>query len=173
MPAVPTVPPFVDGIVDSTVLTRLADAVTFTLAKPRCKVVQTVAQSLANNTLTNITFTSAEFDPYTMWDAGLPSRITAVYPGYYDLGGGVSFAANATSYRFLRWMVNGSAITDSHVLLPPATGIATMVPAKPTTVFLDIDDYVELQVRQVTGGSLNTSVGAGDSSSMVVTFSGT
>lgn len=172
MPAVPTAPDFDDGIVDSSYLNRLAAAIQFAQAKPRCKAIQSVAQSLANNTLTVLTWNSVEFDDYVMWDAGLPSRITALYPGYYDLGGGASFAANATSYRFLRWLVNGSAISDSHVLLPPATGLATMIGAKATTVFLDIDDYVELQVRQATGGALNTSVGAGDFSSAVVTFSG-
>lgn len=172
MPAIPVIPDFGTGIVPGTALNQLAEALAFAMAPPKCKVVQTAAQSIPTGVTTSIDFSSAEVDPYSMWDAGLPSRVTAVYPGYYQLGGGAAFVSNATSYRLCRWAKNGSVVSDGNVLLPPASGVSTRIPARATIVYLDIDDYIELQVLQATGSPLNTGAAAGDATSASVTWIG-
>lgn len=173
MPAVPSIPTFGPAIVPATVLNQLADAVSFAMNPPKCKVVQTVAQSIPNSSATSITFDSAVADPYTMWDVALPSRITASHTGYYLLGGGASFASNSTSYRIVRWAVNGTVVQDGNVLVQPSSaGVSTRVAARSTFVLLTEGDYVELQVQHAIGSALNTSVILGDPSSAIVVFLG-
>lgn len=172
MAEVPTIPTFIDGTLSSSQLNQLGDALRFALSKPRCKAVQTSIQSIPTGVLTAITFDSVEFDDYVMWDAGLPSRITAKYAGYYHLAGGIAWASNATSYRFVRLLVNGATAFDGNTVLPPASGVATRTPSRATEVYLNVDDYVEIQGQHATGAGLNTSILAGDASSLIVSYAG-
>lgn len=172
MPTVPIIPTFGPSITPATALTQLADAVAFAMSPPKVKAIQTVAQSLANGILTLVTLDSAEFDTHTMWDAGTPSRVTAQYPGYYFITGGVATVVNDTSYRYARIAVNGTTITDGNTAVDPVPSISTRVPVRSTIIRLGIGDYVELYAQQATGGGLNTGTAAGDASSLVVAFYG-
>lgn len=173
MPAVPTAPDFTDGIVDSSFLNRLVAAIQFTQAVPKAKATQSAAQALATGSNTSITFDAAAIDTHGMWNAGLPSRLTAQYTGYYLLGGGIAFASNSTSYRLARWTVNGTVLIDGNVLaVPSAAGVATRVAARTTIAFLVEGDYVELQASHAVGAPLNTGTSLGDSSSASVVYLG-
>lgn len=172
MPAVPVIPSFGTGIVPGTALTQLADALAFAMAPPKVKAYQTVAQSLANGTLTAITFDTTEFDTHTMWSSGSPTRVTIQYPGYYFLSGGVCTVVNDTSYRYARIAVNGTTITDGNTAVDPVPSVSTRVPARATITYLDIDDYVELYAQHAIGGPLNTAVAVGDASNLTVAWMG-
>lgn len=172
MAEVPTFPTFVDGLLVASQLNQLGDALRFVMAPPKVKAYQTVAQSLPNGSLTTITLDSTEFDPYTMWDAGLPTRITIKYAGYYFVSGGVAFVLNTSSYRYVRIAVNGSTLVDGNTAVAPVPSISTRVPARATITYLDVDDYVELSAQQASGGALNTGVAIGDGSDLVVSWAG-
>ena len=163
---------FGTGIVPGTALNQLADALRFAMSPPKVKAYQTVAQSLPNGSLTAITLDSTEFDTHTMWDAGLPTRVTILYPGYYFVSGGVAFVLNTSSYRYVRIAVNGTTLTDGNTAVAPVPSISTRVPARATITYLDIDDYVEVYGQQASGGALNTGVAVGDASDLVVSWIG-
>jgi hypothetical protein len=169
---VPTVPTFVDGVLSSSELNQLGDALRFLQSPPKVKAYQTVAQSLANGSLTVITFDTTEFDTHTMWSSGAPTRVTILYPGYYFLSGGVATVVNDTSYRYARIAVNGTTITDGNTAVDPVPSISTRVPARATITYLNVDDYVELYAQHAIGGSLNTAVAVGDASDLVVAWMG-
>lgn len=172
MPAVPVIPTFGPGVVPGTALTQLADALAFAMNPPAVKAYQTVAQPLANGTLTAIIFDSVEFDDYTMWNSGAPTRITIQYPGRYFISGGVATVVNDTSYRYARLAVNGTTVTDGNTAVDPVPSISTRVPARSTITYLDIDDYVELYTQHAIGGVLNTAVAVGDASGLTVAWWG-
>lgn len=172
MAEVPTIPTFIDGTLSSSQLNQLGDVLRFLQSPPKCKPYQTVAQSLPNGSLTTITFDTTEFNPYLMWDAGLPTRVTAKYAGYYFISGGVAFVLNTASYRYTRIAVNGTTITDGNTAVAPVPSISTRVPARSTITYLDVDDYVELSGQQASGGALNTGVASGDASNLTVEWRG-
>lgn len=168
MPAVPSVPTFTDGILDSTALNRLVDALTFAMAPPLFAARQTVAQSLTNGAYSAITWDSVTVDTADGHDSGLSTRYTAQYAGWYQLSGGASFAANVTGIRRCGWAVNGSAINDYLSVQQAVNSGATHSVARTLHVYLSVDDYVELYALQGSGGSLNTDVGNGVQSSISV-----
>lgn len=172
MAEVPTFPTFVDGLLTASQLNQLGDAVRFAMAPPKVKAYQTVAQSLANGSLTTIILDTTEFDTYTMWDALLPTRVTVQYDGYYFVSGGVAFVLNTASYRYVRIAVNGSTLTDGNVAVAPVPSISTRVPARATITYLEAGDYVEISGQQASGGALNTGVAIGDGSDLVVSWIG-
>lgn len=170
MTAVPDTHDFGTGNATSTEANAyIRDPIRFLLDRPAVRLRQTTLVSLPNNTFTSVTFQSEEFDldpdsgSADNWHSTAVniSRITAVYPGYVKLDGGVAFAANATNQRGARWAVNGSAILASAVLLQAVGGgNVTVVPARPIRVFLNAGDYAELQGYQNSGGPLDTFVSA-------------
>jgi hypothetical protein len=155
---VPSPPEFVDGAPSSSVFNRLTDALTFALAPPIAALIQVNSQAIANNTFTALTFDSEGVDSAGGHDNSTNnSRYTAVYAGWYELSGGLTFTANASGRRLARWTVNGTSVTGSLAGIP---GNASIIGYGPRTVmaFLDVGDYAELQVYQDSGGSLSTFV---------------
>lgn len=169
MTAVPTVPAWASGVVPVEKLQQLSAVETFLLSPPIAVLLQSVAQSL-----TSATFTSLTLDVETVDSAGghdtvtNTSRYTAVYPGWYEVGGGTGYAANVTGRRGARWAVNGTAINGSGVLIPTNSSGTTQVPARTIQVYLNVGDYVELQGYQDSGGALNTAVSTDQQSCMSI-----
>lgn len=150
----------------------ISSVLTFLLNKPMARVRQTATQTLANNTFGTITFTVEDLDDNpdstgnhsTSVDTG---RFTAVYPGWYMFRGGVEFTANTTGFRDSRWRKNGSAVSASDCSAVAVTGGASSgLVARPTSIYLDTADYVELQAIQTSGGPLDTVASAEAASSM-------
>lgn len=174
MPAAPTSHTFVDGVQTTSELNAyIRDPITFWAQKPMAELRQLVAQTLTTAVFGSITFTTEDFDGDWVASSGgghdnstNPSRYTALYDGWYVLGGGVSFAINATGQRGCRWAVNGSAVNGSAVVYPATAGNVIVVAARTKRVFLNIGDYVELQGYQTSGGNLDTFVSAEFSCSM-------
>ena len=151
------------------------DPINFLLAPPIAELRQTVAQSLTNATFTAITFDTEDVDKDVSGAGGHStsvntSRFTAVYPGWYQVSGGVGFANNLTNVRITHIRVNGTTLNGSRQLMTAAnSGInATMVPVRTKHVFLNVNDYVEVWAFQDSGGALNTDVNAETQSTMTV-----
>lgn len=151
----------------------IRDPINFLMEPPIAELRQTAAQSLTTSTWTSITFGVEDVDNDFASTGGHStvtntSRYTAVYAGWYFLGGGVAFASNATGIRATRWAINGSAVNGSQCTDSPITGNPHNVPGRGKFVFLAVGDYVELQGFQSSGGALNTAVSTDSQSSMSV-----
>lgn len=126
--------------------------------KPLCVLRQSVAQSLANNAFTSITFDVEDVD----YDNGHStssntSRYTAQTAGWYLASGAVSFTGNATGGRLVQLAVNGSAVNGTEVgfgTVPNSGHLELVTAAK--LVYLNVNDYLELQAWQTSGAGLNT-----------------
>ena len=172
MAVVPASHTFSSGTVatSSEANTYIRDPIAFLLNRPIANLRQTVVQSIANAAGVAITFDAEDFDTANGHDnVTNNSRYTAVYAGRYLLGGGVSYAANATGVRGAYWYVNGSTVAGTEVIIPASGGgIVTSVPARSVLTFLNVGDYVELIAYQTSGGALNTGVTGGGQSSASV-----
>lgn len=158
MATVPAIRVWTSGeIVLASYLTNNVNAVlSFLLAPPIFKGRQTVAQSISNNTFTAVTYDSEDVDSVGGHSTSSnTSRYVAVYAGWYDKGGGATFAANATGRRLARPQINSTAVNGSMSGTPGNASIVSWA-FRPDLVFLNVSDILEDSIYQDSGGSLNT-----------------
>lgn len=124
--------------------------------RPVCKVTNSAAQSLANNTVVAITWDTEAFDDCAMHStASNTSRITIKRPGKYRASANAYFASNDVGARQAYFYLNGAASTDNAIAASAVTGI-DKVPHTEIFNLTTAGDYVELRQFQNSGGSLNT-----------------
>lgn len=164
MSAVPTVPVFGSGVLPSTQLAQLASVCTFLLAPPIFRGRQTVIQSLTNAAASAITLDAEDVD--TAGGHTTTSRYTAQYAGWYAIGGGIGYAANATGVRGVEWWVNGVPVSGAGCMFPANAATSQRLPGRAFLVYLNIGDYVEVFAFQNSGASLNTAVSGQEQASM-------
>lgn len=118
-------------------------------------VTRTANQSIPNATYTPISFDSQHFVNWSMHQIGTnPTRITIKVPGRHIIIGRAIFATNGTGVRAMRVVLNGTTFighaqdVDASV---DSAGKLMMVCDRNFSV----DDYIELEVYQSSGGSLN------------------
>jgi hypothetical protein len=112
-------------------------------------------QSLANATLTSVTFEAEQFDTNAYHDNSTNnSRITipAGYAGKYQINGSILFAANSTGDRELYFFINNSANYNYTV-----TKATSSLMGLQGGVILNLaeGDYVEIKVYQDSGTNVN------------------
>jgi hypothetical protein len=171
----PAIPSFVDGVVvHQADLNALASNLTnlynynqggFNSQRPACMAIQTVTQSIANNTASLLNFNSAPVNVGTMWVASVPNQITIQAAGIYYIFGQVRYAVNgAASLGVIargNVMINGTnpatnSVSNTDVPFMTAgngpTAAAWFVAnlAAGATVYLD--------TLQNTGGAISTSL---------------
>lgn len=143
-------------------LNSLRDALNFLLNPPMAVVYQNTVQSIPNNAFTPVTFDLSLTDTYSGHSNSTNnSRYTGQVPGWYDLDGAFSLAANGTGVRDGAWAKNGAAITTPGAGTTVAGNAGwTATQAMPgLQVFLNgAGDYVELWVIQTAGAALNTNI---------------
>lgn len=166
MAAVPGTHTVTGGVATSSEMnTYFRDPVLFMLSPPIAELYQTGAQSIPNAAFTALLFDTETVDKDVSSTGGhstsvSTSRYTAVYPGWYQVSGGVAFAANATGRRACTWRVNGSSVAGSQVAYPATAASDCEIAARTKLVYLNVGDYVELYAYQESGGALNTFVAA-------------
>lgn len=164
MAVVPAPPDFDFGVSSPSQLNQLRDAIKFTLNRPICRAMQTVAQSLPTGAFTSLTFDAESVDQgngsaATQHDTVTNnSRFTANWAGWYQVAAACGFAASATGRRGMRLAVNGTAVNGSSVMIQASAASTINVTAGNELVFLAVGDYVEAQAFQDTGGALLTIV---------------
>jgi hypothetical protein len=126
----------------------------------------TNAQSLANNTLTAVTFVTAsggsvEWDDTSYYNNANPTRLTAPATGKYRVSGSISYASNATGVRYLLFKLNGTTLTGAGQIDIGANPGDTTIISSSALVALNSGDYLELIAFQNSGGSLALSLGGG------------
>lgn len=127
-------------------------------------VYHNAAQSLADNTDTALAFNSERLDSDAFHDTVTNNpRLTVPTGkgGNYMIGAVVQFASNATGFRSIFLRKNGTtglAFTRT----PAVSGVVTVIAlSTPGPVALAAGDYVEVLVKQNSGGALNADT-AGD-----------
>lgn len=125
-----------------------------------CRVVKSGSnQSISNNTATNLTFNAETYDTNGFHSTTTStSRITIPtnYGGYYQITTNVGFDTNSSGRRIVTIKLNGStgiAIGET----TPGSGIYPAFGAS-TTYYLNAGDFVECEVFQSSGGSLDALV---------------
>lgn len=158
---IPTPADFLPGALTSTDL-NVCMQILRHLLDPPCF---TVYQNSATTSIPNSTWTTLGYDAQLVLSSHgghstsvNNTRYTCPVDGVYELSGKVSFDNSTVGRRQTRWILNGSAIAASELVLPPASG-APMMPVASIRVRLVVGDYVEMQTSQDSGGTRTTSAG--------------
>jgi len=119
-----------------------------------CKIYNNATVSIANNSTTVLAFPSELYDTDTMHDPTTNnSRITIKTAGKYIVMGRIKWSSNTTGRRQIFLLLNGSLAEGTEDSSNQAHHHYQEVCAE---MDLDVDDYVELQAYQTSGGSLDS-----------------
>lgn len=121
---------------------------------PAARVFHSVDQSIANATGTILAFDSERFDRDVMHDVAVNnSRLVFKTAGLYLFGAQTFWAANATGERQTNLLLNGGNYLVRDI--KPAAAASTRLGMVATVWSFAIDDFVEVQVYQTSGGALS------------------
>jgi|ERR1700754_3553599 len=132
-------------------LNEVGTAISFLRNPPFVRVGRRLTtQSVPTNTYTAISFDTVfnSYDPYDMFDAGTPTRVTIKEPGWYSCEGFLSLSATATDTRALLGIFKNGSNPPTDMLLRfdqgtlPNTGNTNI--RKETTLFLNAGDFLSL-----------------------------
>jgi hypothetical protein len=145
------------------------------LDKPLCKLVQQVAQSIANSTDTALTFGtgSEDFDTHGFHsETTNNTRITPSVAGYYLCYGTFFMSPGAYTSVIATIAKNGTVVPPRSRFRPEVTApnLGTSVPVSVILAMNGSTDYVELFGQQSSGGAVNTNVGGSFASVFGVEF---
>lgn len=116
------------------------------------RVERAADQAIPTAVNTAVSFSAAGYDPFGMWRASTPTRLTAYTAGFYLASGLFAWAANATGIRIMKIYVNGgNPFTGCGV---PGSALAALAMTASGLVYLNEGDYLELIAYQTSGGSL-------------------
>lgn len=135
----------------------------------KASVYNTVAQSIANTSITTLTWDSENYDTGSIHSTSADTdRLTVPVAGVYLISVQVTFAANATGLRMVRLTKNGTATIlgeDSH----PTTAAEATTLNLTTQASLAANDYVICRVYQTSGGALDVNGGKAPGSQFHIT----
>ncbi|MFI2650210.1 hypothetical protein [Micromonospora fulviviridis] len=163
MPTVPeTKATWTNGVdpLDSTNLhAYLRDPLRFLMNKPVAELRASTGQPIPSGSFTPVLFNLEQVDTDPDGIGGHStvtntSRYTARYPGWYRVGGSVTWPSNATGRRATQWAVNGSTVDATQEIRPGSSAGALGSQADDPLIFLAEGDYLELRVWQDSGISL-------------------
>jgi hypothetical protein len=150
-----TPPNFAAGaILTEANLDTLSDDIAFLANPPKCRVFNSANISIPNTTATALTFNSERFDTDTMHSTSVNTgRITFTTAGTYLVGGGISFASNATNSRQLDIRLNGATVIASDVIGANPADVTRLTVS--TLYAFSATDYIEIVAYQSSGVALN------------------
>ncbi|HXI15477.1 MAG TPA: hypothetical protein VNM48_03825 [Chloroflexota bacterium] len=120
-----------------------------------CRAYHSAIQSIPHATPTALALNSERFDTDAIHDTAINnSRLTCKTAGKYSIIGHVEWSANATGVRQLRLVLNG---VTSLVIVAVTTPVGAGYQGIATIADLVVNDYVELQAYQDSGGALTVS----------------
>lgn len=124
-----------------------------TINKPMAKVTKSVDQSIPNNTLTMVTWDEEKYDTDDMHSTSTNNtRITFNTSGIYSGTIQAEWGINSGGFRFLEVKKNGGgpAVARSRYSADNASERTASF-----TEYFEVDDYIELEVFQDSGGNLD------------------
>ena len=144
-----------DTAILNEILTEIYDSISGkqTNSPQRVKVNRTTNQSVGSGSFASVSFNNEQFNPSGMWDDAEPTRITFRQSGVYIVNGRVQWDGNATNRRELRILKNGTTTLDNTTFIVSNT---TDIQQQVTVIdSFNVNDYVQLQGFQNSGGNLN------------------
>lgn len=134
-----------------------------------CRLTNSAAQSIPNNTLTAVTFDTELQDPFGMHSTtSNTSRVTVPTPGWYAITGRVQWNVGAAGERSLQIKKNGATV-EASVDTDPSNFAATWLSEEINHhMWLDANDYIELIAFQNSGAAINSQVSANATPALVV-----
>lgn len=129
--------------------------------RPLLMVYQTSAQSIPNNSYTDLTWDTETLDRDSQHStASLTNRIVLGNTlGWYEIGGQVVYAANSSGARRARLQVNGTTPTIGAYVVQidnASTRVCTVVFGPWLVQASSATDYISIQAFQDSGGALDT-----------------
>ena len=151
-------------------MSNVYNGLTFLSQPPVLTATQGTGQSIPNTAWTSLALDVTSADTYGMHsNVTNNSRATAVVAGWYLVCGSVNWTPNSTLNRGIRLAKNGTAIVGSGAFrLATGAGQTDGMGSSSLLTYLNIGDYVEVQVWQNSGGSLSTVIGTDVDASMTV-----
>lgn len=122
---------------------------------PSCRVYNSVEQSFADNTSTNAVFNSKHFDNNEIFDTAVDgTKLICKTAGVYLIFGQMVFVVNSVGNRSMSILINGTApIIESMI----AANQITVTNLFAVSVWnLNVGDFVQLNVKQTSGGALSS-----------------
>jgi hypothetical protein len=120
---------------------------------PYARLTSGSAIPTTTGSVTTLSFDTERYDTDNLHAAGTPTRLTCNTAGLYDIKFNGGFASNATGFRTAYLQLNGGTYIAIQTF-PAVNGDATLF-ALSTEYVLAANDYVEVQVLQNSGGTLN------------------
>lgn len=155
---------FVAGTVlpAATLNSQIRDAGNFQLAKPYCNAYNSAGVACTTNVLTLVPLDTELEDNDNMHSTGTnPSRIIFQTTGLFDIDAAADWPSNATGNRQLTLRLNSGGTSGGGTFIaqrdatPNASGATSVYPVLSIKYrAVNVGDYVELFIRQVSGGSL-------------------
>lgn len=127
-------------------------------APPMAQLRQTSATSIPTADFTPLTFEVEDYDTHDGHSTSTnTTRYTCRVAGIYQLFGKIAWTSNATGQRVVCYSKNATIINGSQVSYS-AVAAERQFPGTLVYVSLAVDDYVEMEGFQDSGGALDTSV---------------
>jgi hypothetical protein len=125
---------------------------------PAAKMTRTTTQSISNNTGTKIAYDTVEFDTYASRTEGAMAsasndEFTIRKAGLYRVEAKLNWPGNATGYRSMRIVKNGTTINAMYIVGSSAASQTTHIS---DTLLLAVNDVIQFHCFQNSGGSLIT-----------------
>lgn len=118
------------------------------------KAARSTNQSVADSTDVALSFDQNYYDSGAYLDpGGNPTRFTAAVGGYFQAGGNIKWASAAGGLRSIWIRKNGVDTLGKETFPVAPAGVIDMVLDVP--IVLADGDYIEIMVRQESGGSIN------------------
>jgi hypothetical protein len=123
-----------------------------------CRLWRSSTQGIVNSTWTSIILDTIVADTENFFSSGNPAVATIPLPGFYNITGICNIAANGTGIRGGRILINGDTVRPWGYFLIPSAGAGANTPVTPVAQMVPLNggDTVAFQVRQESGGTLNT-----------------
>lgn len=136
--------------------THVRDNLSFLYSPPKVYASRSAAKSITNATVTQYDFDQESYDTDAMHSTSTnTTRVTIKTAGVYVFTAAVSWASNTTGRRLAQFLINGATTgpADDKSVVGGAGGehSVTLVWSQSFAV----NDYVELNVYQNSGGALN------------------
>lgn len=170
MATIPVFTSFTSGtVVTATQLnTQIVQAGNFDLARPYCNAYNSAGVSTATGVFTLVPFDSELEDNDGMHSVGSnTSRMTCVTPGLFSLSACSSWPTGTTGERGLQLRLNaagsnsgGTLLTTRSAAPQPSTGNYNFPELNIFYRYNNVGDYLELFVRQQSGGTVTTATGS-------------
>lgn len=133
----------------------------------QARVYSSVNNTIADSTETPLTFDSVRWDTDSCFSLGSPTKLTINHAGNYSVGCNVRWTGDATGIRRARITLNGATDIASSSDDPDSVAVTNLNLGCDWQ--FSVGDYVEVNVRQTSGGPLDVLSTAADSCEFWIT----